>query len=189
MWYTSHMSYLFLPFRFCYTRPFRDHVLSSPKYVDTETYRRVMQVQVLYIQEGGPWVGQLAACWLPLNNTTVRRQLITYPPSTTMAEPWTKDALALQRKSTQSATSCAVPGRFMGAIAMAGANVSIVGRVIGVSITPGQTQLTRMLSLEYCRYVSFVTYHFHRDATERGRGGVCVCVCVWAGESPGKAQA
>lgn len=49
----------------------------------------------------------------------------------------------------QSATSCAVPMRPIGAIPTAGANTSALGCVMGVSITPGQTALTRMRSFEY----------------------------------------
>lgn len=68
-----------------------------------------------------------------------RRQLIVYPPSTTIALPCTNVALELQRNNTASATSCAVPGRFIGAIAIAAEYVSICGLVMGVSIIPGQT--------------------------------------------------
>jgi hypothetical protein len=39
--------------------------------------------------------------------------------------------------------------RPIGAIPTAGANTSALGCVIGVSITPGQTALTRMRSFEY----------------------------------------
>lgn len=77
----------------------------------------------------------------------------------------------------QSATSCAVPGRFIGAMEMAGPRTSMLGLVMAVSMTPlaempsvfpglsprsqelsgtyGQTQLILMLSFEYCRVCQF----------------------------------
>lgn len=58
----------------------------------------------------------------------------------------------------QSATSCAVPILPIGAMVTAGSSTSAFGFVIGVSITPGQTLLTRMRSLEYCICVWSVNY-------------------------------
>lgn len=66
-------------------------------------------------------------------------QFCTYPPSQINAIPWQKVALELHKNKTVSAISCAVPGRFMGAIAIAGLYVSMCGLVMGVSMTPGQT--------------------------------------------------
>lgn len=83
-------------------------------------------------------------------------QLIVYPPSTTKAAPCTKLALLLARNRMQSATSCAVPMRPIGAIPTAGPNTSAFGLVIGVSITPGQTALTRIRSFEYFIHIRSV---------------------------------
>lgn len=66
-------------------------------------------------------------------------QFCTYPPSQINAIPWQKVALELHKNKTVSAISCAVPGRFIGAIAIAGLYVSMCGLVMGVSMTPGQT--------------------------------------------------
>lgn len=69
---------------------------------------------------------------------------MVYPPSTANAAPWTNVALDEARNKTTSATSRGVPIRPIGATESAG---SSEGRssVMGVSIRPGQTQLTRML--------------------------------------------
>ncbi len=54
-----------------------------------------------------------------------------------MAEPCTKDALLLHKNSTQSATSCAVPFRFIGAMgtemAIGSPWLGSFGLIIGVS--------------------------------------------------------
>jgi hypothetical protein len=73
------------------------------------------------------------------------------PPSTRKAAPVTNDASSDARKATQLATSRAVPIRPSGATAAYSASTaagswaaSMNARVSGVSMIPGQTQLTRM---------------------------------------------
>jgi hypothetical protein len=78
-------------------------------------------------------------------------QLIVYPPSTTNAWPWTKDACVEQRNRTVLATSSGVPILFIGAIFIAGLSLSVTSSelvVMGVAITPGHTQLTLIPSRE-----------------------------------------
>lgn len=72
---------------------------------------------------------------------------ISYPPSTVIAWPCTKLALVEQRNSAASATSYGCPMRFMGAISAKGKMASLSSCLVmmnGVSMTPGQMQLTLM---------------------------------------------
>lgn len=76
---------------------------------------------------------------------------MVYPPSTTKACPWTKDDWLEHRNSTALATSSGRPILRIGAMLIAGLNLSVTSSepvVIGDSITPGQTQLTRIPSWE-----------------------------------------
>lgn len=78
-------------------------------------------------------------------------QLMVYPPSTTKACPWIKEALPEHKNKTALATSSGVPILRMGAILTAGCMRCLTSSelvVMGVSMTPGQTQLTLMLSSE-----------------------------------------
>src|SRR6266566_739781 len=71
----------------------------------------------------------------------------TYPPSTLMACPVTNEAASEQSHTTASAISSGLPIRPRGSMAMicalrSGSLQAL--SVIGVWITPGQTQLTRI---------------------------------------------
>ena len=76
-----------------------------------------------------------------------------YPPSTTSAEPVQKDALRVHRNKTVSATSDGVPKRRSGmwsSWACLTSGAKSIGAVIGVSMTPGTTALTRIPSAAHC---------------------------------------
>src|SRR6266481_5665938 len=71
----------------------------------------------------------------------------TYPPSTVIVCPVTNEEASEQSQTTASAISSGVPTRPMGSLAMMRALRSGSLKplaVIGVWITPGQTQLTRI---------------------------------------------
>src|SRR2546426_9424855 len=82
-----------------------------------------------------------------------------YPPSTLMACPVTNEAASEQSHTTASAISSGVPTRPIGSLAMMRALRSGSLRplaVIGVWITPGQTQLTRIPCCAYSSAAVFV---------------------------------
>ena len=73
------------------------------------------------------------------------------PPSTTIEWPVTYDAASEHNHTTASATSAAVPRRRMGFSERMNCSTSLPAppvkrSAIAVSIRPGQTTLTRMLS-------------------------------------------
>src|ERR671919_2944423 len=74
----------------------------------------------------------------------------TYPPSTMRSAPVMNDASSEARKTTAYETSIGWPARPSGVIAMSCSRMSAPSAsVIGVSIHPGHTALTRMPSFAY----------------------------------------
>src|SRR5712691_12949748 len=84
----------------------------------------------------------------------------TNPPSTVMVCPVTNDAASEQSHTTASAISSGVPTRPIGSLAMMRALRSGLLKplsVMGVWITPGQTQLTRIPCCAYSNAAVFVS--------------------------------
>lgn len=89
------------------------------------------------------------AALLPVscNQSELSIQLIIYPPSTTIAWPWTSEACVDAKNKAQSAISFTVPVLFISAISIAGLNSSTLSSlyiVIGVVMMPGQIQFTQI---------------------------------------------
>src|SRR5215475_3561428 len=85
---------------------------------------------------------------------------VTYPPSTVIVCPVTKEAASEQSQTTASATSSEAPTRPMGSLARRRALSSGLRKpraIIGVWITPGQMQFTRIPCCAYSNAAVFVS--------------------------------